>query len=254
MHLTRLSLAGLTLALETADPVKIDRELEIFLTDDAPDFTLSFRTEAGRTAPELLRGERGDRITLLAPESWAPRLAGLRGLLIEAPIRALLLERERFLLHASVVRTPLGGILFSGVCGIGKSTQAALWQRCRGGEILNGDRALLSREAEGWRVYGSPYAGSSGYFVRGSAPVRAIVLLARGGENTVAPVGRAEAFQRLFLQSDVDHRYSAQIQRLCALLERLIEEIPVYCLTCTPDEGAVAALETELAKQEQRQE
>ena len=44
-------------------------------------------------------------------------------------LEALLLQRDAMILHASFVSTRYGGLLFSGVSGIGKSTQAHLWQR-----------------------------------------------------------------------------------------------------------------------------
>ena len=52
------------------------------------------------------------------------------------------------------------GILFSGPSGIGKSTQAALWQRYAGAEIVNGDRALVRPDTG--TVSGVFYAGTSG--------------------------------------------------------------------------------------------
>ena len=58
-------------------------------------------------------------------------------------LEALLLQREAMILHASFVSTRYGGLLFSGVSGIGKSTQADLWQRYEGAELLNGDRTVL---------------------------------------------------------------------------------------------------------------
>lgn len=60
-------------------------------------------------------------------------------------LEALLLQRDAMILHASFVSTRYGGLLFSGVSGIGKSTQADLWQRYEGAELLNGDRTVLRR-------------------------------------------------------------------------------------------------------------
>ena len=93
-------------------------------------------------------------------------------------LEALLLQRDAMILHASFVSTRYGGLLFSGVSGIGKSTQADLWQRYEGAELLNGDRTVLRRIDGVWTAFGSPYAGSSNCFVNESRPVRAIDLLA----------------------------------------------------------------------------
>lgn len=96
-------------------------------------------------------------------------------------LEALLLQRDAMILHASFVSTRYGGLLFSGVSGIGKSTQADLWQRYEGAELLNGDRTVLRRMDGVWTAFGSPYAGSSNCFVNESRPVRAIVLLSQAG-------------------------------------------------------------------------
>ena len=96
-------------------------------------------------------------------------------------LEALLLQRDAMILHASFVSTRYGGLLFSGVSGIGKSTQADLWQRYEGAELLNGDRTVLRRMDGVWTAFGSPYAGSSNCFVNESRPVRAITLLRQAG-------------------------------------------------------------------------
>lgn len=85
-------------------------------------------------------------------------------------LEALLLQRDAMILHASFVSTRYGGLLFSGVSGIGKSTQADLWQRYEGAELLNGDRTVLRRMDGVWTAFGSPYAGSSNCFVNESRP------------------------------------------------------------------------------------
>ena len=54
----------------------------------------------------------------------------------------ILADAGMLVLHSSyIVTRQEQGILFSGPSGIGKSTQAALWQRYAGAEIVNGDRA-----------------------------------------------------------------------------------------------------------------
>lgn len=63
-------------------------------------------------------------------------------------LERLLLSRQGLLLHASFIRWQDRGILFSAPSGTGKSTQADLWVRHRGAEVINGDRAALRRSAD----------------------------------------------------------------------------------------------------------
>ena len=93
-------------------------------------------------------------------------------------------------------------MLIAGYPGIGKSTQADLWQRYEGAELLNGDRTVLRRIDGVWTAFGSPYAGSSNCFVNESRPVRAIVLLSQGSVCSLRrPRGRGGAGGRLHPRS-----------------------------------------------------
>ena len=64
--------------------------------------------------------------------------------------------------------------------------------------IINGDRAIIAKENTCWRAYGSPYAGSSKYYINRDEPVRAIVLLEQAHENRIDSVSQGEAFRKLF--------------------------------------------------------
>src|SRR5699024_19054 len=89
----------------------------------------------------------------------ADHLAFSRNICDLLGLERLLLSRQGLLLHASFIRWQARGILFSAPSGTGKSTQADLWVRHRGAEVINGDRAALRRSAGRWRAYGLPYAG-----------------------------------------------------------------------------------------------
>ena len=150
-----------------------------------------FRTEDGffRVFHDRREGDRPYAVGHLEPDGreTIEYLEADRGFFSETAncfshiaLEALLLQRDAMILHASFVSTRYGGLLFSGVSGIGKSTQADLWQRYEGAELLNGDRTVLRRMDGVWTAFGSPYAGSSNCFVNESRPVRAIVLLSQG--------------------------------------------------------------------------
>lgn len=161
-------------------------------------------------------------------------------------LEEILLHFDRLILHAALVETQWGGLLFSGPPGIGKSTQAALWEREEGAVQLNGDRPILSRDSGGWTAWGSPYAGSSRCFVNRGAPLRAVVMLEQGPVCRLTRLPLAVAFQRLYAQTTVNTWNPAYVSRVCALLTQLAEEIPIYHLICTPDRRAVACLRDRL--------
>ena len=158
----------------------------------------------------------------------------------------IMMSRKRLLLHSSLVETASGGLLFSGASGIGKSTQADLWHRYEGSQIINGDRPILYRREDGWMSSGSPYAGSSGYYVNRSLPVFAIVLLEQGKTCDLHRLGEVEAFRRLYAGTVVNTWNREFVNRTCDLLADLVAEVPVYAFRCTPDQKAVEYLKMEL--------
>lgn len=166
-----------------------------------------------------------------------------------APFLAMesaLLEHDCFQLHASVIDWQGRGILFSAPSGTGKSTQAELWRQYAGAEILNGDRAMIRREGNGYCVYGSPYAGTSGIYTNRSVALSAIVVLSQGPENRLERLGPTAAFSRIYSESTVPAWNDAFVDRFSTLLIELVGQIPVYHLTCRPDADAVETLRREL--------
>lgn len=159
------------------------------------------------------------------------------------------LGRNKLCLHASCVDTPLGGILFSGVSGIGKSTQAELWCRYRGARQINGDRPILSKEGQTWLAWGSPYAGSSKVYVNDSCPVSAIVLLKQAKACSLRRLSPSEAFRGVWAGLTIHSWDAAFVEKASALAVELIQTVPVYEFSCTPDETAVVYLEQILRKE-----
>lgn len=151
----------------------------------------------------------------------------------------LLADCGGFMLHSCIVSLPEGGILFTGPSGVGKSTQGSLWERFAGADILNGDRAGCMPAGDGWEAWGLPYAGTSGIYRNECTAVRGVVLLRQAPENTIRRMSGAEAFAKLYEQAGV-HRWNASFaERVTSALIGLITRVPVWCLSCRPDEEAV---------------
>lgn len=163
-------------------------------------------------------------------------------------LESFLLHGNTLLLHASFIRSRGRGILFSGPSGIGKSTQAALWQSFMGAEVLNGDRAGLRKTDEGWTAFGLPYAGTSGICRNESASITAIVILRQYSQNRLSILSKKTAFSLLYPELTV-HRWDPHfVNRAVDLLLNLLESVPVYLLECLPDEDAVRTLEKKLTE------
>lgn len=158
----------------------------------------------------------------------------------------ILLRHSGLLLHSSFIRCQGKAVLFSAPCGTGKSTQAELWEKYEGADIVNGDRAGLRRLGCGWAAFGLPYAGSSGIYRNESAPLAAVILLRQAKENRLRKLKALEAFPDLYREITV-HRWDRNfVSESTELLLQLLQEIPVYLLECRPDQEAVQLVRDEI--------
>lgn len=163
-------------------------------------------------------------------------------------LEKILLDNQAFLLHSSFIRYRCRGILFSAPCGTGKSTQADLWEKFRGSDTLNGDRAGVRCIDGAWTAFGMPFAGTSGIYRNESAPLTAIVTLAQGPENVIRRLRPMEAVRKLLPECSCRRWDPAFMNGMLDLLLQLVSQVPVYHLECRPDEGAVNLLHDTLEK------
>lgn len=171
--------------------------------------------------------------------------ASVRAVLEAAGLFDIFADAGMLVLHSAYIVTPAGeAILFSGPSGIGKSTQAALWERSAGAQIINGDRTLLDIGRK--TANGIFYSGTSGICKNVTAPIRAIVLLGQGSENRVFVPSPQAAFAGVLSQCayyDWDARSAEQMTECVA---RLVSDVPVLHFDCRADASAVRALQERL--------
>ncbi len=148
-------------------------------------------------------------------------------------------------LHASYIIYHGEAILFTAPSQTGKSTQAALWEKYRGAEIINGDRVLLQRTDDGFTANGIFYCGSSGICKNVTSPLRAVVLL-KQGNNQLLQISGLEAFKVILSQSGYDIDKPKDIALVSSIIADLINSVPVYQLEAAIDEQSVTVLENAL--------
>jgi len=149
-----------------------------------------------------------------------------------------LLNFDGMLLHASAVVRHGKAYLFSAPCGTGKSTHTALW--CRmfpDAVILNDDKPALRREEGRWYAYGTPWSGKTDQNQNLRTELAGICLLRRGGENVIRPFGGAKAIHDL-LEQTVRPRDPRLLGNLLELLDKLLNEVPVWEMECNMEPDA----------------
>ena len=160
----------------------------------------------------------------------------------------LVAQAGGFVFHCSYIQWQGAAILFTAPSGTGKSTQADLWQKLRGAEIVNGDRAVVRVADGGIFAAGIPFAGSSQICKNHTLPLTAIVYLGQAPQTTIRQLRGAEAFRRVWEGISVNVWDKADVGCVMDTVQQVVQEVPVYHLDCTPDESAVMALEKILRK------
>ena len=140
-----------------------------------------------------------------------------------------LLAFDGMMLHASCVVKDGYAYLFSGPCGMGKSTHTKLYQQLWGREvqIINDDKPALRRENGVWTAYGTPWCGKDGINQNASAPIAGICFLRRGEETSIRRLAPAEATPYVMAQT-LHKLKPEQMLQLLSLVDKLVCEVPCY--------------------------
>lgn len=153
-------------------------------------------------------------------------------------------QRKMLQLHSSLVSIAGNyGLLFLGPSGIGKTTQAELWNQHRDALIINGDVVFVQEVGDTFLGWGTPWHGSSSYCENTNVPVQAMVVLKQSSENSIRELIGFEKVAAVS-QSVFYPRWLENGMELCLeTLDHLLKKVPVYELSCRPDEDAVRLTE-----------
>ena len=148
-----------------------------------------------------------------------------------------LLRYDGFQLHASAVILNDRAYLFSAPSGTGKSTHTEKWVRLFGARYLNDDKPALRYKDGCWMAYGTPWSGKHDLSRAENAPLGAIAFVCRGEENKIQQLTPQDAIP--YYISQLPRGISGQLmEKQLSLLDRLLQDIPVYLLTCRNDDEA----------------
>ena len=173
---------------------------------------------------------------------------GVKTVLESMEIEHLIARNNGFIFHCSYIDVGGRAILFTAPSETGKSTQAELWAKHRGAEIINGDRAAVRMVDGVLMAEGIPFAGSSTYCKNRSLPILAIVYLGQAPVTTIRKMRGYEAFSRIWEGVSVNTWDRTDMELVSGVVKQVAESVPVFHMPCTPDESAVIALENALGK------
>ena len=208
-----------------------------YLTDRDTDFSIVI-------TPDDLRFEQHDADVEAAEEGFRQRNFPdpfLERAAIQRQFAEYLLERNTILLHGSTLALDGKGYLFTARSGTGKSTHTRLWREVFGSRVqmVNDDKPFAQISATGITVWGSPWSGKHGLDTNIGVPLAGICLLERRSKNIIR---QAEPAQLKELLKGFRPRTEAQAASYEALLEQLLQQIPLWHLYCNknPDAATIA--------------
>ena len=132
------------------------------------------------------------------------------------------------------------GYLFAGQSGAGKTTMARLWQKTEEVQVLSDDRIILRYQSGRFWMYGTPWHGEAGLSSPARAPLKGVYLLRHGPSNRLVPLRRSSTAARLVACSFPPFYHSSGLDFTLGFLDQLVEAVPCYELSFTPDERVIA--------------
>ena len=203
----------------------------------------------GRAGFALPQGHAEVRAT---GEAWIRLLRGLGSTgyfamqnFIRACLAWSLPARSAALLHAAGLAIDGDGFALVGPEGSGKSTWARIGEE-RGAHVVSDDLVLVECRTGGADLLGSPFHSThKGAYRPGRWPLAAILFPRHGTPAAIENCDALRAGARLAANLPFIASAIGSDDRVAALVERLVSEVPCRELTCAPDPSFVDLLRKE---------
>ena len=171
------------------------------------------------------------------PEPYLESLAVYRQLATQLTAKGVLL------IHGSVIAVDGEGYLFTALSGTGKSTHVRLWRELFGDRavMVNDDKPLISVKGNVPLVFGTPWDGKHHLSTNISVPLKAIIHLQRGKENSIEPLTPAAMLPVLLQQTFRPQSPTGTLQVMQGL-DALSRGVKFYSLHCNmqPEAARIA--------------
>jgi len=187
----------------------------------------------------LQRGDFRAEWDLRRREGWIRQCANPYS--IDSVLRithSLLLAMEGgFQVHASSAIRNARAFLFAGVSGAGKTTTVKLAPP--DAVVLTDEISYVRRIANGYRAYGTPFAGELARpGANATAPVQQVCLLKQSQQNRFRPVSRSNAIRALMRHVLFFAQDKELVERVLDSVVHFVSAVEVVEMEFTPDHRA----------------
>ena len=144
-----------------------------------------------------------------------------------------MIQRDALLMHGAVIEYEGMAYMFTAPSGTGKTTHIRQWRKAFGKavRVINGDKPIIRYKDGEFIAYGTPWCGKEHYNTNTSAPLKGIVLVSRGEENSIEeiPSDKFNLFlvKQLYLPKDPSLR-----MKVLELGDKLFTTVKLYHLKC----------------------
>ena len=117
--------------------------------------------------------------------------------------------------------------------------------------MVNDDKPAIVFENDKPLLCGTPWSGKSAINTNVTVPLEAIVFIERGAENSIRRLDPLKSY--FYLSSQLARPYyDINLgEKLVEFSERLLANVPIYCLTCNISTEAVETVIKEIFPEEE---
>lgn len=172
------------------------------------------------------------RMPTIFPDPYLETLAAYRKIAVG------MLDYDAFLMHGAVIGVGDEAYLFTAPSGVGKTTHIRLWlENIPGAFVVNGDKPILRLSEGGVIACGTPWSGKEGMNRNVNLPLKAIVFLHRGTENTIESVPFAHVYPQM-IQQIYRPTQAIALNKTLSLMKQTVGQVDLYDLRCNMEPQA----------------
>lgn len=159
----------------------------------------------------------------------APKNDGyLETLAVYRKICENMISYDTFLMHGAVIALDQKAYMFTAESGTGKTTHIKKWlNNLKNAFVVNGDKPLIQVTESQVIACGTPWSGKEGMNTNTMTPLKAIVLMERGENNSMEEISFGKAFP-ILLQQTYRPNEIEQMKKTLKLLMQLNGKVLFY--------------------------